>query len=89
MLHQLHNAFFDAVTFLNNEELPKDTVMKMHICTNDIIWRGDGPLALVAYTFICSLYEHIASLHFLNVTAVAKQLAGGSISHVTQHTSSS
>ena len=46
--------------------------------------EGDGPLALVAYTFIRSLYAHIASLYFPNVTAVAKQLAGGSSSHEQQ-----
>ena len=46
--------------------------------------EGDGPLALVAYTSIRSLYAHIASLHFPNATAVAKQLAGGSSSHEQQ-----
>ena len=29
MLQQLHDAFGDVITFLNNEELPKVTVTKM------------------------------------------------------------
>ena len=48
------------------------------------ILEGDGPLALVAYTFIHSLYAHITSSHFPSVTALAKQLAGGNSSHEQQ-----
>ena len=46
--------------------------------------EGDGPLALVTYQSIRSFYAHIDSSHFPNVTAVAKQLAGGSTLHEQQ-----
>ena len=46
--------------------------------------EGAGPLALVTYQSIRSLYAHIDSLHFPNVTAVAEQLAGGSCMHEQQ-----
>ena len=42
--------------------------------------EGDGPLALVAYMSIHSLYAHITSLHFSKVTALTKQLASGNSS---------
>ena len=42
--------------------------------------EGDGPLALVAYMSIRSLYAHVTSSHFPNVTALTKQLARGNSS---------
>ena len=39
--------------------------------------EGDGPLALVAYQHLSLLYNHIATEHYPNVSALAQQLAGG------------
>ena len=49
------------------------------------ILEGDGPLALMAYECVRSLYAHIATEYFI-VSAVAKHLANGDRAH-EQHLS--
>ena len=43
--------------------------------------EGDGPLA---YQHLSLLYNHIATEHYPNVSALAQQLAGGNQSHQQQ-----
>lgn len=46
--------------------------------------EGDGPLSITAYECVHSLYAHIGVRDFLNVNAVARQLAGGNSTHEQQ-----
>ena len=46
--------------------------------------EGDGPLALVAYEHLMTLFQAINSEHYPNVFAVARRLANGDIRHEQQ-----
>ena len=39
--------------------------------------EGDGPLSLIAYERVCSLYAHVAAKHFTNLTTMIAELANG------------
>ena len=48
------------------------------------ILEGDGPLALVAYERLMTLFQTISAEHYPNVAAVAKKLANGDPRHEQQ-----
>ena len=48
--------------------------------------EGDGPLSIMVYECVHSLYAHIGVRDFPNVNAVARQFAGGNAAHEQQLT---